>query len=160
MADIESSDNELPEKWLKLAYLANSGTIKEVRGLSQQQLNIIYRVGYSHYSSARYQEALIIFRYLSLLDHRCHAYLLALGSTLKAMRQYSPALPVLDLAEQANKQDPRAAVCKAACLIELNDMQSAINLLIKVESIAKKSPLQWGGLLQQIKRLKSFTDYQ
>lgn len=156
MVNTESLRQKPPERWLNLAYLANGGVIKESLGLTKNQMNTIYKVGYGHYYSSRYQDALIIFRYLSLLDHRCHAYLLGLGSTLKSMQKYEQALSVLSCAEQADKNDPRATVCKAACFIELKDAQSAAILLSEAEKKAGKDR-KWSELRQQIQKLKYFT---
>lgn len=56
-------------KDLWLTYLRRGGTIRELRGLDQGQMEAIYQLGFSHFGIGHYAEALKVFRYLALLAH-------------------------------------------------------------------------------------------
>ncbi|MDP0562117.1 MAG: hypothetical protein QS721_07220 [Candidatus Endonucleobacter sp. (ex Gigantidas childressi)] len=157
MQETHISGKNLSDKRLWLAYLAQGGTLRERRGLSQNQMDTIYQAGFGYYSSKNYKESLVIFKYLSLLDHRNYSYLLGLGVTLKEIKQYNEALAVLGCAIHIDATDPRAYICMAACMIELNNFTDAAVFLHKAEGKAKKST-KWIGELHQIKKLKPFTN--
>ncbi|WP_263080203.1 SycD/LcrH family type III secretion system chaperone [Endozoicomonas sp. Mp262] len=137
----------------QLTFLAGGGCLKELRGLNQEKMNTIYRVAYSHYCAGRYGDALTLFHYLSLMDHHAHTYLLGLGATLMALKQFDRAFMVFEQAESIDKKDPRAHICKVQCLIEFNNFEKASDFLKKAEFLVNEGD-QWEHERQQIKRLK------
>ncbi|MDP0588907.1 MAG: hypothetical protein QS748_06840 [Candidatus Endonucleobacter bathymodioli] len=156
MEETNISGKDFSDNRLWVTYLAQGGTLRERRGLSQNQMDTIYRVGFGYYSTKNYKESLVIFKYLSLLDHRNHSYLLGLGVTLKEIQQYDEAMAVLDCAIHIDETDPRSYICMALCMIELNNLTDADIFLLKAEAMAKKST-KWIREFHQIKKLKTFT---
>ncbi len=133
-------------------YLLAGETVKTVRNMSDHQLNAIYAVAYSHFSAGHYQDALNVFRYLSLLDHQSYLYLLGFGATLKEVAKYTQAIEVLRCANMRNKADPRASVCMAYCLIALGRREAAKEALQDARHRGVNSD-KWHELHPQIKQM-------
>ena len=118
-------------------YLAKGGTVKEIRGVDQGQMEAMYSLGYSRFDTGLYRDALKVFRYLALLDHWNPRYFLAIGLSLYKLGVYAEAIPSLSYAERLDKQDPRPSLCMTECFISLKNRR-----------LAKKS------LKEAVKRLK------
>ena len=138
----------------KLGALSTEVKIKDSSGLTTHQMNTLYRVGYGHYCASHYHEALIIFRYLSLLNHGNYSYLLGLGAVLKELCRYDQAIMILEHAERIS-DDVRASLCKAACLVEQRKTKDAAVLLKKIEVRLSKVD-QKSSLVRQLGQLKTF----
>ena len=112
---------------LWLAYLAKGGSMRELRGLDEFQLEAIYKVAYSRFNSALYEDALLIFRHLCLLDHKTIYRYFSWTWCLprRKMQLYAQAAATLAHAEKLDKNDPRASLAMGGCFIEMKKMPLA-----------------------------------
>lgn len=140
---------------LWLAYLAKGGSMKELRGLDNTQLEAMYKVAYGRYSSGLYDDSLMVFRHLCLLDHRNYQYFLGLGVTQSKLQQYTQAVATLSYAGRLDKADPRADVAMAGCFIELKKGNLAKQVLATAIAKAEKSE-HWKQELKKARQLMAF----
>ena len=140
---------------LWLAYLAKGGSMRELRGLDEKQLEAMYKVAYGRHSSGLYDDALLIFRHLCLLDHRNYSYFLGLGITQSKMGQYAQAAATLSYAQRLDKKDPRAPLAMGGCFIELKKGDLAKQALTSAISRAEKSEC-WKLELKKAHKLMAF----
>lgn len=140
---------------LWLAYLAKGGSMRELRGLSESQLEAMYKVAYSRFNSALYEDALMIFRHLCLLDHNNYSYFLGLGATLAEMHCYAQAAATLTHAEKLNKRDPRASLVMGGCFVEMKKMALARQALTNAIQRAEKSK-EWSQELKKARHLMMY----
>lgn len=140
---------------LWLAFLAQGGSMRELRGLDESQLEAMYKVAYSRFNSALYEDALLIFRHLCLLDHNNYRYFLGLGATQAQMQLYAQAAATLLHAEKLDTQDPRASLAMGGCFIEMKRMPLAKQALSHAIKRAEKSK-QWRQELQQARHLMMY----
>ena len=148
------ADDALLEEQLKLTYLAGGGTLKDMRQIPQVDMDTMYRVAYGHYTAKRYNISLVVFRYLSLLDHFNYSYLLGLGASLSGLMLFQESINVLDSAISINDVDPRGFICKAECLMSLKNLKGAKAVLQEAKSHAKSSG-KWKSECLQINRLQN-----
>ncbi|WP_062265776.1 SycD/LcrH family type III secretion system chaperone [Endozoicomonas arenosclerae] len=142
-------------KDLWLAYLNKGGTIRELRGLDQDQMEAIYQLGFSHYSIGHYSDALKVFRYLALLDHHNPRYYLGIALALHHLNHDAAAIPALNYAEKLNKNDPRPAICMTECFIRLKNRKLAVKALGNAAKILKSSK-GWEEEKKQARQLKHY----
>ena len=140
---------------LWLAYLAKGGSMRELRGLDESQLEAIYKVAYSRFNSALYEDALLIFRHLCLLDHNNYRYFLGLGATQAEMQLYAQAAATLAHAEKLDTNDPRASLAMGGCFIEMKKMPLAKQALTNAIKRAEKSK-QWRQELKKARHLMMY----
>ncbi len=154
MAQEPPLDREDSDHYLQLAHIVNGSALKDIQGVDQEVLNNIHRAAYSRYCSGCYGEALVLFKYLALMDHNNHVYLLGLGATLKELNQFRQAVEVLECITDVDMNDPRVPLCITECLIQLADFHTAKTFLKQAEKKATIDSRHWQKELQQIKRLK------
>ncbi|WP_422411400.1 MULTISPECIES: hypothetical protein [unclassified Endozoicomonas] len=142
-------------KDLWLTYLRRGGTIRELRGLDQGQMEAIYQLGFSHFGIGHYAEALKVFRYLALLDHRSSRYYLGIGLALHHLNQDAAAIPALSYAERLDNEDPRPSICMTECFIRLKNRKLAVKALSNAAKILKSSK-GWEEERKQAKQLKHY----
>ena len=140
---------------LWLAYLAKGGSMRELRGLDESQLEAMYKVAYSRFNSALYEDALLIFRHLCLLDHSNYSYFLGLGAAQAEMKLYAQAAATLAHAEKLDKADPRASLVMGGCFIEMKRMPLAKQALTNAIKRAEKSK-QWSQELKKARHLMMY----
>ena len=140
---------------LWLAYLAKGGSMKELRGIDQQQLDAMYKVAFGRYDSGLYNDALLIFRNLCLLDHSEYQYFLGLGVTQVALNQYAQAAATLSHAGKLDKADPRASLAMAGCFVEMKKLPLARQCLKTAIQRAGKSE-QWKQELAKAQQLMKY----
>ncbi|WP_252179392.1 tetratricopeptide repeat protein [Endozoicomonas sp. 4G] len=142
-------------KGLWQSYLRQGGTIRELKGLDQDQMEAIYQLGYSYFSIGNYPEALKVFRYLALLDHQNPRYYLGIGLALYHLNQNAAAIPALNYAEKLDSQDPRPSICMTECFIRLKNRNLAVKALTNAAKILK-SAKGWEEQRKQAKQLKRY----
>ncbi|OED40826.1 hypothetical protein ACH42_15775 [Endozoicomonas sp. (ex Bugula neritina AB1)] len=142
---------------LWLAYLAKGGSMKELRGIDQAQLDVMYAIAYGRYNSALYNDSLLIFKHLCLLDHINAKYFLGLGVTQVALHQYAQAAATLNHAEKLNNKDPRASLAMAGCFVEMRKLPLAKQALKTAIKRAKQSK-KWEQELIKAKQLMVYVN--
>lgn len=140
---------------LWLAYLAKGGSLRELRGLDSSQLETMYKVAFSRFNSALYEDALLIFRHLCLLDHNNYRYFLGLGATQAEMQHYAQAAATLAHAIKLERDDPRASIAMGGCFIELRQMALAKQALSEAIKRAEKTK-KWSQELKKARQLMMY----
>ena len=65
---------------------ANGATLKEVRGITNDELEAVYSLGFGYYNTGKYEDAQKIFEFLVLFDHLNTKYWFALGAVQQARK--------------------------------------------------------------------------
>ena len=63
---------------------ANGATLKEVRGITNDELEAVYSLGFGYYTTGKFEEAQKLFEFLVLFDHLSTKYWFALGAVQQA----------------------------------------------------------------------------
>jgi type III secretion system low calcium response chaperone LcrH/SycD len=129
MSDNGSTDEfrlELtPSQEKALELVAAGGTLKDVRGLSQDDIETIYALGYNLYNQAKYDQAEPMFQFACLYSHTEQRYWMALGNCRQMAKKYQPAIDAYGFAFALNLEDPWPVVQSAICYLALQNKDLA-----------------------------------
>ena len=137
-----------------LSWMAQGGTFKDMKHLSQHQLGVIYKMAYSRFNSGQYREAVTIFRHLCLMDHTRSLYFLGLGMSFFELSRFDLAIAALEHGKKLDKGDPRASLMMGKCFKEVGQTELAIQALSESLLRAKKDN-RWSKEHQQAEYLLS-----
>lgn len=100
-------------------------TYADVRGISEDQLEAVYNVGFVNYQAGKFDEAEKVFRFLTLVSHTSPKYWTALGSVHQAKRNYGEAFKTYAAAALLDAHRPRPHYYAAECALAVGDLDSA-----------------------------------
>lgn len=106
-------------------FLTQGATFKELKGVTDQELEAVYAVGHNLFANAKYEQAEDAFRLLCFLDHLNKKFWLGLGACRKARQNYNGAIDAFGLAGILDLKDSRAALQSAECHILLGNRPAA-----------------------------------
>ena len=155
MAREQASGKDTDKKALWQTYLSKGGTIGKVRNLDESHMESIYSLAHAQFSSGHYEEALRMFRYMALMDHRNPRYFLGMGLALHRMSKDELAIPALSYADRLDQKDPRPSLCMTECFIRLKQRKLAKKALMEAVRRIKKDA-RWSKELKQAKQLKHY----
>ena len=140
--DIESAQgmSEEQQKYLRTAlqHFFEGGTIRDVKGLSDDEMEALYSVGYNLFQSGKYDDAEKVLRYLAMIDHTNAKYWLALGVLLQTVRKFEQAAACYGFAGFLDLSNPEPQFYAAECFLALGDRESAKSALAALEEFAPK----------------------
>jgi len=114
----------------------NGATIAELRGITPEQLEAVYSVGFNFYKTGRYDEAEKVFRPLMLLDFYNAKYAFAFASSLQAQRKFEQATRAYAMVTILDAEDPRPLYHTAECMLALGDQEQALAALDMMQELA------------------------
>ena len=116
--------------------LIAGGTVRDYKGITEAEIETIYRMGYNFYTAGDYKDADTVFRYLVFLDHTNQKYWTALGSVLQMERQFDKAATAFAYAGILDLNNPKPQFYAAQCFLALGDKASALSALTALEKYA------------------------
>ena len=103
------------------------GTLGDVYDYSSQDYEVLYALGHSLYSQARYFDAFKVFGFLMAHNHLEPKYIVAFASSLQMLKKFEEALVYYSLASVMDMSDPRPTFHSAECLLALGRTAEAID---------------------------------
>lgn len=129
------SDEALAE--LIFNFANNFKRFKDIHGITSEELEAVYGLGYQIYTTGGHEQALKIFRFLCYYDHLNFKYWLGLGSCCQMLGRCEAAVEAYTLAMLLDSDDPRPPLHAAQCHIALGNREAAISGLT--------AALEWAG---------------
>ncbi len=108
-----------------------SVTLSDVVGISDDELEALYGVGYHLFNWGKYQPALDIFSVLTLYSPFKGHYWRAAGAVNQAMKRYKEAVMAYDMALTNNSRDAVSLTYRGESLIALGDIPGGVRDLKK-----------------------------
>jgi type III secretion system low calcium response chaperone LcrH/SycD len=105
--------------------LAGGGTLKDVRGLSQEDVETVYAIGFNLYNQSKYAQAEPMFQFACLYCHTEPRYWMALGNCRQMSKQYQPAIDAYGFAYALALEDPWPLIQAAICFLALQNKDAA-----------------------------------
>ena len=121
-------------------FLTEGETFKELKGISDEELEAVYAVGHNLFSTGRYDDAENAFKLLCFLDHLNKKFWLGLGACRRARKDYQGAIDAFGLAGVLDLEDARAALQSGECHILLGNKEAAISAYNAVIRYSKDAP--------------------
>ena len=132
--DVNSLTEEDLEKAAKDFF--NLGTIAEMRGITHEELEAVYSMGFSFYNTGRYDDAETIFKFLVMFDHLEQKYWVGLGAVAQVKKEYAKAVVAYSYAGFLDLENPKPQYYAAECFLALGDRKNALAALGHVKQFA------------------------
>lgn len=132
------SDEDLAQ--ISVDFLENHKTMRELQGLTEEEMEAIYHVAFNTYSNGGYEQAYKMFRFLCFFDHLEPKYWLGLGGCRQMLKQYPDAVEAYTFAMLLDSDDPHPPLYAADCHIALGNREEAISGLTAALEWAGKKP--------------------
>jgi type III secretion system low calcium response chaperone LcrH/SycD len=112
-----SVPENLPEQIAKL--LANGSPLGSVYNYDDTDYEVLYALGHSLYSQARYEDAMRAFGFLVSHNHLEKRYMNALAASLQMLKSYKEAIKYYSMASLMDMSDPLPTFHTAECMLAL-----------------------------------------
>lgn len=116
-----------------LDVLASGGGLKDLRGLTDADVETIYAIGFNLYKQAKYEQAEPLFQFACLYAHNDPRYWLALGNCRQMAKNYKGAVDAYGFSYLLNSDDPWPVIQTAICYLALQDKGNAADALTLAE---------------------------
>ena len=134
-------------------FLMAGGTMHELYGITQKELDALYIKGFQEYNAQQYEKAKQIFAYLLYLNSDEAKYWFAFGAVLHVFKRYEEALCYYAMAADKDILEPIYTLHMVECFIGLEKHSEALEalaiLLKETESDPKQSELYAKALAYQ-----------
>jgi type III secretion system low calcium response chaperone LcrH/SycD len=124
--------------------LLTSGTLQESFGVEKSEMELLYFEAYQAYQKDLFQEALELFRWLTILNPFEKKYWLGLGASQQLKTSYEPALKAYAIAYLLDCYDPFPHFHAFECYLALKDYPEAEKALLLAHEKACQNPLYRG----------------
>lgn len=114
-------------------FLADGATLAELKGISRQELEAVYSLGFAHYRTGRFEDASKLFQFLVLFDHLNAKYWLAMGAVQQVAKDYKGAVASYAYASFLDLNNPKPQFHAAECFCALGDKENALSALLALE---------------------------
>ena len=115
------------------AFVKDGATLKEVRGITNDELEAVYSLGFGHYNTGKFEDAEKLFQFLVLFDHLNSKYWFALGAVQQARKDYKKALASYGYSSFLDLENPKPQYHAAECCLALGDRANAASALLALE---------------------------
>ena len=113
---------------------ANGATMKEVRGITNDELEAVYSLGFGYYNTGKYEDAQKLFEFLVLFDHLNTKYWFALGAVQQARKDYQKAIASYGYSSFLDLENPKPQFHAAECYLALGDKPNAASAILALET--------------------------
>ena len=114
-------------------FVSDYATLGELKGISRQELEAVYSLGFTHYRTGRYEDASKLFQFLVLFDHLNPKYWLALGAVQQVAKDYKGAIASYGYASFLDLENPKPQLHAAECFLALGDKENAVSAILALE---------------------------
>jgi len=99
-------------------------TVAEAKGISPEELEAIYKIGFGLYTSGRYEDAQKIFEFVCLVQHTNPKFWIALGGARQARGNYREAILAYATASIHDVHLAKPHYYAAECFLAMGDLDS------------------------------------
>ena len=118
---------------------ASGATLKEVRGITNDELEAVYSLGFGYYTTGKFEEAQKLFEFLVLFDHLSTKYWFALGAVQQARKDYQKAIASYGYSSFLDLENPKPQLHAAECYLALGDKKNAASALEALNEYCPKA---------------------
>jgi type III secretion system low calcium response chaperone LcrH/SycD len=117
-------------------------TLKEIHGISDEQMDGLYSLAYDFYNQGRLDEAEKLFRFLCIYDFYCVDFLMGLAAVYQLREMYQKAADLYAVAFSQSESDYRPMLYSGQCQLALGKSGKAAQCFRLVIQYAKDEVLQ------------------
>ena len=138
--------------------LADMGTIRELKGLTDGEMEAVYSLGFSFYNTGRYDDAEKVFRFLVLFDHLNARYWTGLGAVQQVKKLYGDAILSYGYASFLDLENPKPQYFAAECFLAMGDKDNALSAIAALEEYCPKETELGREYLAKAAELKAIAE--
>ena len=124
------SDEQIQEVF---SAIADFTTVRELKGISDREIESIYAMGVDYYRAGNYADAEKIFRFLTVFEHTSSKYWTAMGSVQQVQGRYDAAIKAYQMASFFDLHNPKPMYYAAECFVKTGDLDNARKALASLE---------------------------
>lgn len=149
-------DEKITNETIKNAAKAflEGATIKELRGLTNDEMEAVYSLAYGFYRTGKFDDAEKLFNFLALFDHLNPKFWFGVGAVRQAKKDYPLAVQAYAYAAFLDLQDPKPQFHAAECYLAMGDKVKAASAICALEEFADKNTERGRTYLAKAKKLK------
>ena len=102
-----------------LQHIARGGVLGDLHDFSENDYEVMYTLGHSLYTQARYPEAATVFGYLVLQNHQDLRFVVAYAAALQMNQDWGNAIRLYTLAASRDVSNPAPCFHTCECLLAL-----------------------------------------
>lgn len=118
-------------------HLSEFGTVREMKGISNQQIEAVYAMGVDFYKAGNFDAAEKAFHFLVLFEHTSSKYWTSYGSVLQVGKRWDEAIKAYQMGMLYDIHNPKPAYYAAQCFIAKGDY---VNATLALKSLAAYAP--------------------
>lgn len=100
-------------------------TVAEIKGVSQADLEGIYKIAHTYYMTGKMEEAENLFYMLCVISHTTPKYWEALGAVRQVRKEYDEAVKAYAAAALYDMNRPKPHYYSAECNLAIGDLDAA-----------------------------------
>lgn len=127
---VNVSDEQIQEVF---SSIADFTTVRELKGISDREIESIYAMGVDFYRGGNYADAEKIFRFLTVFEHTSSKYWTAMGSVQQVQGRYDAAIKAYQMASFLDLHNPKPMYYAAECFVKVGDLDNARKALASLE---------------------------
>ena len=125
--------------------LAQGIPLGTVHGYEDRDYEVLYSLGHSLYSQARYSDAMKVFGFLVMHNHMERRFVKAFASALQMAKHYPEAMHFYTLATAMDLTDPTPSFHMCECLIATGkhaEARAGLEMVVRQSTEEKYAPLR------------------
>ena len=111
---VNVSDEQIQEVF---SAIADFTTVRELKGISDREIESIYAMGVDFYRGGNYADAEKIFRFLTVFEHTSSKYWTAMGSVQQVQGRYDAAIKAYQMASFFDLRNPKPLYYAGECFV-------------------------------------------
>ena len=112
-------------------------TIREAKGITDEEMNAVYAVAHNFYMTGRYDDAETVFKFLVTFDHLNPKYWIGLGAVRQVQKRFKQALEAYaNVVGNLDVENVKASYYAAECFLALGDKTNAKSAVEHVKHFA------------------------
>ena len=111
------------------ALIKENATLKQLKGVSNEELEAVYSLAYGYYRTGKYDEALKLFQFLVLFDHLNAKFWMGLGAVQQVLKDYQNAVVSYGYCSFLKLDNPKPQLHAAECFLAMGDKRNAASSL-------------------------------
>ena len=116
----------------------NGSTIKELKGIKNEELEAVYSLAFNYYRSGKYDEAEKLFNFLALFDHLNQKFWMGVGAVRQVKKDYAGAVQAYGYASFLDLKNPKPQFHAAECFLAMGDKRNAASSLEALDKFCPK----------------------
>ena len=113
-------------------------TIKELRGISNNELEAVYSLAFNYYRTGKFDEAEKLFNFLAFFDHLNPKFWMGVGAVRQVRKDFSGAVQAYGYASFLDISNPKPQLHAAECFLAMGDKRNAASSLEALDMFCPK----------------------